>query len=559
MRKFGETSEKDDQVTPAADWFVAFDGCRFKPRTGELWQASGMVRLPPRTADVLALLAERPQELVTKEELFARVWQGRVVGDESLTTCIRELRRALEDDARKPRYIETCHRRGYRLIVPATRSAAGGQVTPTLPSFDKPSIAVLPFRNLSRDARQESLVEGIAEDIATALSHCAELAVIAYSSAASLAKENVEPAEAARQLGVRYLLTGSVRRGSGGRGGGRARVSARLLDAASGEQIWAERYDSDLRDILILQDDISSQIVATIAPWVIRAEERRVGRLPGNGLRAYELALLARALACEYDGAAATVMETRHREALRHAQRAVTLDPESPSAYAALALAHACLPEHLYFRPDYAHALDKAAAAAAELRRLDPANYVAYSVAGKVCLRRVQAHEALANLRRAHELNSNDCDVLRWLAWAEVNLGLGVEAHEHCALALRLSPRDPRRYLIYWGLAWAAFVSGNAAEGVEWANKSIEDAPAFFPSYTILAACLAETGEMDAAQHALSHLLQHRPEYIRSRLAGKNYFGLPELADRFTMALCKAAGRLVDGKQLTFCRASPGR
>jgi DNA-binding winged helix-turn-helix (wHTH) protein len=170
MRKFGETSEKDDQVTPAADWSVSFDGFRFKPRTGELWQASCMVRLPPRTADVLALLAERSQELVTKEELFARVWQGRVVGDESLTTCIRELRRALEDDARKPRYIETCHRRGYRLIVPATRSAAGGQVTPALLSFDKPSIAVLPFENLSGDPEQEYFCDGITEDITTALS-----------------------------------------------------------------------------------------------------------------------------------------------------------------------------------------------------------------------------------------------------------------------------------------------------------------------------------------------------------------------------------------------------
>src|SRR5262249_12904383 len=154
------------------------------------------------------------------------------------------LRRVLGDNSRKPRYIETRHRRGYRLAVTARPEPAEARA---VPSFDKPSVAVLAFRNLSGDPRQDSLVSGIAEDIPTALSRCSDLPVIAYGSALRHGSQQSALADGARQLGVGYLLTGSVRRS-----GGRARICAQLLNAASGEQVWAERYDSDMRDILIL-------------------------------------------------------------------------------------------------------------------------------------------------------------------------------------------------------------------------------------------------------------------------------------------------------------------
>ena len=529
----GETGVNSGNAT------IVFDAFRFDPRTGELWKGNSELRLTPRAAAVLALLADRSPNIVTKQELLALVWNGRATGDEAITSCIRELRRVLGDNSRKPRFIETRHRRGYRLVV-AARSADGE--CRTVSPFDKPSVAVLPFRNLSGDPHQDSLVSGFAEDVATALSRCSDLAVIAYGSALRHRIEPSELADSARELGVGYLLAGSFRRNAD-----RARICARLLSARSGEQLWAERYDSDMRDILVLQDDIARQIVATIAPEVLRAEERRVARLPLDSLRAYELSLQAQMLACQGDGAPDTVVATRHRDAVKLAEKALSLDVESPFAYAALALAYACLPEHLYFQADSAATLDKAACAATELRRIDPTSYVSFYVAGKICLRRQQAEEALVNLRRAHELNPNHCDVLRWLALAERSLGLGAEAHEHCLLALRLSPRDPRRYLFFWGLAWASFVSGRPGEGVEWATKSIQDSSSHFPTYGILAACLAEIGELQAARETINHLLLHRPAYIRSRLEGNTFLGLPELRDRYTRALRLAAGPLTKG------------
>jgi tetratricopeptide (TPR) repeat protein len=227
---------------------------------------------------------------------------------------------------------------------------------------------------------------------------------------------------------------------------------------------------------------------------------------------------------------------------LKYAERAAGLDPDSPFAYAALALVHASLPEHLYFQPAYASALNEATSAAATLQRLDPASYVASYVAGIVCLRRQQPDQALANLKRAYELNPNDCLVLRWLAWAEFNLNLGAEAYAHCTQALRLGPRDPLRHLTFWGLAYASFVMGRAREGADWARQAVSEGPTHYPSYAILAACLAEAGDLNAARLPIEHLMRHRRDYICSRLEGHNYFGVPELSERFTSALRRAAG-----------------
>src|SRR5262249_39674288 len=153
---------------------ISFGAFRLTRRTGELWRGDTEVRLTPRAAAVLALLLERAQQVVTKQELLDRVWEGSSVGDEALTSCIRELRRrALDDDAREPRYIETRHRRGYRLVVPVTTA------TPAAALPDKPSIAVMPFQNIGGDPEQQYFVDGLVEDIITALSRIPAFFIIA--------------------------------------------------------------------------------------------------------------------------------------------------------------------------------------------------------------------------------------------------------------------------------------------------------------------------------------------------------------------------------------------
>jgi TolB-like protein/cytochrome c-type biogenesis protein CcmH/NrfG len=399
---------------------------------------------------------------------------------------------------------------------------------------------------MSGDSEQDYLADGITEDVTTALSRYHELAVIACNSAFTFRGKGADVREVARHLGSRYVLKGSMRRG-----GERVRISAQLIAASSGEHLWTERYDREPGDILALQDEISRQIVATIAPEIRRAEWRRADRLPAHGLQAHDLAMRAHALVRELDTCSTNIADlTTFERAIALAEQAIAADPMSASAYAALARAHTALPEPLYFQPEAATILDKAIAAAEVLRRLDPSHHIAYLVLGQVCLRRREASEALARFRRAHDLNPNDCSVLRWLAWAEFNVGLASESSRHYKQALQLSPRDSWRHMSYWGLAWAAFVGGAPKEGIAWARQALDDQPAYYPARTILAVCLAECGDREAAQEEIAYLVEHQRDYIHSRLAGKNYFGMPELSRRFTEALRKAAGPLLGSSTL---------
>lgn len=542
MAKFRETSGKDS-AAPVSEPAIAFGAFRFTPRTGALRRGLEEVKLTPRTAAVLALLAERAQQVVTKDELLAHVWKGKAVGDEALTSCIQELRQALGDDARQPRFVETWHRRGYKLIVSAATAtenpATGDPASSSQPG--KPSIVVLPFQNLSGDSEQEYVADGMTEDVTTALSRYHELAVIACGSAFTFKENGADVREVAHHLGARYMLKGSVRRDDG-----RLRISAQLIAAPSGEHLWAEQYDRELSAILSLQDEISRQIVATIAPEIRRAEWRRADRLPAHGLKAHDLAMRSHAvIRGKEECFTGIVGRTTWQRAVALAEQAVAADPMSAAAYAALARAHTTLPERRYFHPETATIFAKAIAAAEALRQLDPSHHIAYLVLGQVCLRRHQAGEALAQLRRAHELNPNDCNVLRWLAWAEFNLGLASESSRHNKQALQLSPRDSWRHLSYWGLAWAAFIAGSPEEGMAWARQALDDQPTFYPARTILAVCLAECGDRKAAQAEIAKLVEHQRDYIQSRLVGNNYFGVPELGRRFTDALRKAAGPLL--------------
>ena len=203
------------------DRALTFGRYRLEPRRG-LTSGAREVRLTPKALALLSFLAERPGEVVTKDELFAAVWPETTVGDAALVTCIQELRRALRDDARRPRYIETLHRRGYRFIGKANAGANGEK--PALPLPDRPSIAVLPFANMSGDPDQEYLRRRDSEDLITGLARIRWLFVIARNSTFVYKDRAVDVKEVSRSLGVRYVLEGSVRRA------GRALARQRAAD-----------------------------------------------------------------------------------------------------------------------------------------------------------------------------------------------------------------------------------------------------------------------------------------------------------------------------------------
>jgi len=416
----------------------------------------------------------------------------------------------------------------------------GASVTPrsTHPKLpDKPSIAVLPFANMIGDAEQEYFADGIVEDIITGLSRFSSLFVIARNSSFTYKGQAIDVKQVGRELGVRYVLEGSVRKA-----GDRVRITSQLIEAGTGGHVWAERYDGDLKDIFTLQEDIARRIVGTIAPEIILAEQSRIGRMPLQALRAYDLAMQSLSLCRRGEYAHDTSLIEKARDL---ANDALSADAASVPACYALAEALSELADNARFREDMPVLLDKAAAVAETLRDLDPTNHAGYYLIGHAAIRRRRAAEALSNLRRAHELNPNDCRTLQYLAWAEFNMGLAAKAKEHAELALRLSPRDPQRYISHWVIAFAAFVAGSPKDGVGWARMAIEENSNFIHGYGILAACLAESGEPEAAQAAIAFLLRHDPVYVRDRLTGNNYFGIPELGTRFTAALRKAAGPLL--------------
>ena len=266
---------------------LSFGRYRLEPRGG-LMSGAREVRLTPKALALLSFLAERPGEVVTKEELFSAVWPNTTVGDAALVTCIQELRKALRDNARRPRYIETLHRRGYRFIGEKTSADARtpdiDSEAPALPLPDRPSIAVLPFANMSEDADQEYFADGISEDLITGLSRIRWLFVIARNSTFVYKGRAVDVKRVARDLGVRYVLEGSVRRA-----GKRLRISAQLIDAIADGHLWAERYDREVGDIFAVQDEITHSVAGAIEPHLLAAEGVRALSRSSEDLDAWEL------------------------------------------------------------------------------------------------------------------------------------------------------------------------------------------------------------------------------------------------------------------------------
>ena len=245
---------------------------------------SGPANLRRKSFDVLRYLAERAGRVVTKEELIKAVWPDVTVGDESLTKCISEVRQAIGDEGQL--VIKTVPRRGYLFdatIAPTDIPAIGtaGAKSPVVP--ERPSIAVLPFANMSGDPQQEYISDGIVEDIITELSRFSGLFVIARNSSFQWKGKMIDARQVGRELGVRYLLEGSVRRA-----GERIRISAQLINAESGNHLWAERYDRDVQDVFALQDEVARRVAAILAAHVTKAEAERTVLKPPKSWQAYD-------------------------------------------------------------------------------------------------------------------------------------------------------------------------------------------------------------------------------------------------------------------------------
>jgi adenylate cyclase len=399
-------------------------------------------------------------------------------------------------------------------------TAASIEIDLSLP--DKPSIAVLPFANMSGDPEQEYFTDGISEDIITELSRFHSLFVVARNSSFSYKGKSPDIRQVGRELGVRYVLEGSIRRS-----GSRIRVTAQLIDALTGTHIWAERYDRVQEDIFALQEELTQAIVAAIAPQIEASElTRATRRRPGN-LSAYELAL--RAWAHASGGGVNGDAVTCHL-AIREANEALAIDPESTLALMALAWGHAAL-LFLQFAPDPAHTLQEMRTAAMRAVESDRSNASALALKAVTVMTSLQFEQypqALADGRRAHEINPNDAFVLLMLVIIEAVGGEPEQAIEHGKLFLRLNPRDTRLHLLFNGLASASFAAKRYEDGIRWALRAIHDMPRMPMPYLLLANCHVGIGEIDKAKAAFATLVRIAPLFAQSRIDGPSSQGRVE-------------------------------
>ena len=303
---------------------LQFGHYRLKRRERQVLGPQGPVDLSARSFEILALLLARPDEVIGKAELFEAVWPGLVVEENTLQVHISALRKALDADM-----IMTVHGRGYKyagprpVAVPAGPAPGepSGPTASETPMPSKPSIAVLAFQNMSGDVEQEYFADGVADDIITALSRTSGLFVIARNSSFTYKGRNVDVKQIGRELGVRYVLEGSIRRA-----GGRIRIAAQLINSATGEHLWVERYDGASEDVFDLQDQVASSVVGAIAPRLEQAEIVRTMRKPTSSLDAYDHCLRGIAVFSAEPSEAG-------RKALTHFYRAIELDPDYAEAH----------------------------------------------------------------------------------------------------------------------------------------------------------------------------------------------------------------------------------
>jgi TolB-like protein len=488
-----------------------FEEYAFDTDRRELHRGSDVVSIAPQVFDLLDYLIRNRERVVSKDDLVNAVWNGRIVSDAALTTRLNAARTAIGDSGEEQHFIKTLPRKGFRFVGPVreVQGPAGGEVAnspvePTKPALtlpDKPSVAILPFANLSSDPEQEFFADGIVEEIITALSRFKALFVIARNSSFTYKGRAVDVKQVGRELGVRYVLEGSVRKSAN-----RVRITGQLVDTSTGAHLWAERFDGDLSDIFDLQDQVTESVVGAIAPAVEKAEIERAKRKPTESLDAY--ALYLRGLDRFYQGVAS---RQANDEALRLFNSAIELDPDFASAYGRAALCYVWAKANGWIS-DTANAIaevKRLAHRAVELGKDDP---IAPAVAGwalAYVVRDLGVGAALID--RALVLNSNSAEAWNFGGWVKNFLGEPEPAIERFARAMRLSPLDPRLTTMRSGTAHAHFLLGRYDEAASWAALALQDRPDFQPGLRIAAASNAMAGRPDEAHKAMARLRQLNP------------------------------------------------
>jgi TolB-like protein/cytochrome c-type biogenesis protein CcmH/NrfG len=477
----------------------------------ELRRAKAPVHIEPQVFDLLVYLVQNCDRVVSKDDLIASVWGGRIVSDSTLTSRINAARKALGDSGKDQKLIRTIARKGFRFVgaVGAQSDAEPAHTSgslpdeidehsrPALPLPDRPAIAVLPFVNMSGEPEQEYFSDGISEDIITALSKLRWFFVIARNSSFIYKGKAVHLKEIAEELGVGYVVEGSVRKG-----GDRVRITVQLNDVATGSHIWAERYDRDLTDVFALQDEITEAIVAAIEPQLYAAENFRAQRKPPDSMDAWDLVM--RALSHYW-------RVTRQDNVVAQAllEKATAIDPSYGQALGLLAASHT-FSAHMGWA-DMATVVPIAERAALAAIRADSEDPWAHYALGSVCLFTRRFDDSLAEFEVALRFNPNFSLAQGYYGLTLSYCGRWEEADLAARRALRLSPRDPFSAVYYGIAAYAQFVGRNYEEAMRLSREGIRQRGDFVGAHRVLTAAAAMAGQDAVAKSALQELRRAQP------------------------------------------------
>jgi TolB-like protein len=514
-----------------------FEGYVLDTDCRELRLGAGLVPVAPQVFDILVYLIRNRERVVSKEDLIAAVWDGRIVSESALTTRLNGARSAIGDSGDEQRLIKTLPRKGIRFvgIVREEEKPVGAAATDhitrppraSLPLPDKPSIAVLPFTNLSGDALQDYFTDGVVEDIITELSRFSELFVIARNSSFTYKEQSVDAREVGRDLGVRYVLEGSVRKAAN-----RVRITGQLIDAATGAHIWADRFESSLDDIFALQDQMAESVVGAIAPRLEQAEIERAKQKPTENLNAYDCFL--RGMAGWHDWT-----QSSHNNALEFFYRAIELDPQFGRSYALAAGCYLMRKANGWIvdRAAEIAETERVARLAADLGRNDAVAlaWSAHALAHVVG----DIETGIALVDRALRLNANLAVAWQRSGWLRIYAGDCEHAIEHLGRAMRMSPLDPQMHLAHSAMAFAHFLLENVDEASAWAQRALHLRSNWPPALRVLAMSNALADGELAARQAMTRLRSIQPQ-LRVSNFHEQIFLRPEHMARCIEAMKKA-------------------
>jgi TolB-like protein/cytochrome c-type biogenesis protein CcmH/NrfG len=500
----------------------------------ELCCAGEGIALEPQVFDLLLYLIENRDRVVSKDELFDKVWDGRIVSESTLTSRINAVRKAVRDTGKDQRLLRTVARKGFRFVgdvraeqpAVAPAQSASHPLRVALPALDRTAIAVLPFINMSGEAEQEYFSDGISEDIITALSKLRWFYVIARNSSFVYKGKSVHLKQIGEELGAAYVVEGSVRKD-----GERVRITAQLNDVATGSHVWAERYDRSLADVFAVQDEITQAVVAAIEPQLYAAENFRAQRKAPDSMDAWDLVM--RALSHYWR---VTRQDNMVAQALL--EKAIKIDPQYGQALGVLAASHS-FGAHMGWE-EMAKAVPTAERAALAAIHADSEDAWAHYALASVYLFTRRFDDCLSEFELALKLNPSFSPARGYYGVALAYCGRWEEGDRAARQALRLSPRDPFAAIYYGVASYSQFVGGNYEEAIGLAREALRLRADFVGAHRVLTAAAAMTDQTEMATEALAELRRVQPDVSLSWLANEMPFRAHAERDRYLEAFRRA-------------------